>query len=169
MSLMPGPADADAETPPYSDGQQGRPSKLRGWKIGALKRDLADGKESQAILGMKYGVSQQAVSDFAARHELEITAMREAAEDAYAGMWIADKRARMAVYMEGAERVQELLQDVGNGARSNKEASELIRTQQAGLRAVAEELGDLPQRVRVEGGDTPVKHVIEGVDVEGLK
>jgi hypothetical protein len=39
---------------------------------------------------------------------------------------------------------------------------------QSALKGIAEELGDLPQRVKIEGGKDPVRHVIEGVDIGKL-
>lgn len=142
--------------------------KIRGWRIWALTKDLADGKETQTFLANKYGVSQPMVSRFAAEHADEIADLRGKVEEAYAGLWIADKKARAAVYQEDADTVTQLLENVGTGMRSNKEAAELLRARAAALKAVAEELGDLPVRVKLEGGANPVRHVLEGVDTDDL-
>lgn len=142
--------------------------KIRGWKIWALKQDLADGKDSQTFLASKYGCTQAAVSQFAAEHAEEIESLKGMVRDAYDGLWIADKKARVAVYQEDASLVSELLENVGTGMRSNKEAAELLRARAAALKAVAEELGDLPQRVKIEGSDVPVRHVLEGVNTDEL-
>lgn len=147
--------------------------KIRGWRVGALKHDLAGGK-SQAQCAAMYGVTQQGISEFAIKYRDEIQAIVEGTRTLLGDLWIADKQKRVAAYMEGAERVDaalhaELEGDEPRGRQPGAVGlSELLRTQQAAYRAVAEELGDLPQRIKIEGGGEPVKHVIEGVNLEDL-
>jgi hypothetical protein len=133
-----------------------------------LKKDLAEGKESQTFLARKYGCDQAAVSRFKTENADEIAELRAKVDDAYAGLWIADKKARVAYYQDDVEIVTTLIDNVGTGVRSNKEAAELLRARAAALKAVAEELGDLPVRVKLEGGANPVRHVLEGVDTQDL-
>lgn len=153
--------------------------KIRGWRVWSVQCDLADGK-SQSDIAQKYGVTQQSVSQFAIKHAEKIEELRSRTRAIGEGLWIADKQARIGAYQETAERVEALLDaevepaddDDERGKRRRSTGgvplAELLRTQQAAYRAVAEELGDLPQRIKVEGGGEPVRHVIEGVDINDL-
>ena len=128
----------------------------------ALTRDLAEGLKSQNALAAEYGVSQGTISNFKADHRPEIDEMREKLTNAYAGLWAAEK----------AKRIAALQQDVDDYDAERGEFNTLSpdarRVRQGALKAIAEELGDLPQRIRVEGGKEPVKHVLEGVNTEDL-
>lgn len=149
---------------------------ITGWRVWSVKCDLADGKSQQSIAD-KFGITQQAVSEFALKHKDEIESLRERVRAIGEGLWIADKEARIGAYQETAERVEALLDaerepvdDDGKRKRGTGGVplAELLRTQQAAYRAVADELGQIPQRVQVEGGGTPVRHIIEGVDIGDL-
>lgn len=152
----------------------------RGVIRGAVKwgiiRDLAEGK-SQKSIGRMYGLAQSSVSEFAAKHADEVDEVRGKLEDAYEGLWIADKRRRVAEYqdiaseMGEAGRTNEIAADDdedGNHQRAYISTVEARRAQMAALRSVADELGAIPQRVQVEGGTNPVRHILEGVDPEAL-
>ncbi len=148
--------------------------KIRGWRIGALKHDLAQGK-TQTELARMYGCTQSSISEFASRHKAEIEEIKANATALLQSLWIADKEKRIAGYQETAERVDAVLdaerersEDGRGKTTGGVPLAELLRTQQAAYRAVAEELGDLPQRIKIEGGGEPVKHVIEGVDLGDL-
>src|ERR1700745_1509244 len=71
-------------------------SPLGGLRHRQVVRDLALGNFSQDELAEKYGVSQSAISQFKSRHAVEIAAVAADADDAYAGILIADKQARIA-------------------------------------------------------------------------
>jgi len=124
-----------------------------------------------------YGVTQQSISEFAKRNADDIQAIIDSTRTLLGDIALADKAKRIAAYVETAERVDGVLDaeregDVEGSTFSKRTGgvplAELLRTQQAAYRAIAEELGDLPQRIKVEGGGEPVKHVIEGVNVEDL-
>jgi len=149
--------------------------QIRGWRIGALKHDLAGGKSQRECAAM-YGVTQQSISEFAKRNADDIQAIIDSTRTLLGDIALADKAKRIAAYVETAERVDGVLDaeqvaetEGRRRATGGVPLAELLRTQQAAYRAIAEELGDLPQRIKVEGGGEPVRHVIEGVDVADLK
>ena len=139
---------------------------IRGWLVWAVTRDLAEGK-SQSSIGRMYGVSQVTISNFARDHAEQVQEVRQQLDDAMAGLWIADKKKRVAVYQNIAEEM--LDEDTAGVALGKVTKVEARRAAMTATRAVADELGDIPQRIKVEGGGEPVRHVIEGVDVEDLK
>lgn len=136
-----------------SDERTGRP-----WERRQLCRELATGEQTRAALARKYGLSRGAITQFAQRHAREIDDIKAALDDEFAGLWVADKAARLAVYQADIEAS-------ADGPYSGH--YEQVRTRQAGLRAVAEELGQLPPRATI--AVVPVQHVLEGVDLEALK
>lgn len=149
---------------------------IRGAVRWGIIRDLAEGKTQSSIARM-YGLSQALISNFNRDHADEIGEVRGKLEDAYEGLWIADKRRRVAEYqdiateMGEAGRTNELAvedDDDGTNQRAYISTVEARRAQMAALRSVADELGAIPQRVQVEGGQTPVRHVLEGVNTEDL-
>lgn len=131
-----------------------------------LIRDLAQGEHTQDQLATTYNCIQQTISAFASRHKEEILAHREKIDDAYAGLWVTQKPDRIAVHQESVEYVTELLESSEVASVDGK--VQLLRARAAALRAVAEELGSLPTRVRLEGGGEPIRHVLEGVNTEDL-
>lgn len=141
----------------------------RGVIRGAVKwgiiRDLAEGK-SQSSIARMYGVSQALISKFNTEHADEIGEVRGKLEDAYEGLWIADKKRRVAEYQAVAEEMRDLESE--SVAMGKVTVVEARRAQMAALRSVADELGAIPQRVQVEGGTNPVRHILEGVDPEAL-
>lgn len=129
----------------------------RPWERRQLCRELATGEMSGAALGKKYGVTRQAISAFAKRHAREVDDIKAQLDDEFAGLWIADKAARIATYQADIE--QSLDGDYAGHY-------EQVRTRHAAMRAVSEELGQLPPRATV--AIVPVQHIIEGVGVEVL-
>ncbi len=148
----------------------------------ALMRELAAGEHPQTELARRHGVTSQAVSEFAARHAERIADIVGKLDDQFAGLWAADKAARVATYQGQIEQIADLLDDAAGAgtddgeratsllralAESNTSTSELMRTQGAALRAIAEELGQLPARMQVQhSGSLEVK--INGVDMAAL-
>ena len=106
---------------------------------------LASGDVSQRQLATRYGVSHVGIQEFARRHSGEIDRCRERAEDRFAALWISSKLNRLAIYQEQVEDVLEMLAD---GARVSVPVAELMRTAQTALRAVADELGQIPRGCR---------------------
>jgi hypothetical protein len=130
----------------------------RSWERRTLCRELALGEISKAALGRKYGVTGQAIGQFAKRHAREIDQIRAQLDDEFAGLWIASKEARMAQYQEDYEASQE---------HEKSTHFEWVRVRTQILHQVAEELGQMPPRAEVTV--MPVIHVLEGVDPEVLK
>jgi hypothetical protein len=123
----------------------------------SLCRDLAGREITRSAMARKYGVSPAYVTKFAKQRAPEIEAIRQRLEDEWAGLWIARKEARLAAYEADYE-----------AAAHAKYAShhEWIKARTAILRAVAEELGQLPPRATLTV--LPVVHIVEGVDTREL-
>lgn len=138
--------------PPAVAGSVGR----RPWERRQLCRELATGQTHRA-LGKKYGVTHQAITAFAKRHAAEIDAIKADLDDEFAGLWIANKQARLAALQADFE-----LSADGEYAGHY----EHIRTRTQLARAIAEELGQLPPRATV--AIVPVQHLLEGVDLDAL-
>lgn len=124
----------------------------------ALKREIALRTDSMTELGKRYGLTQQGISEFKRRHELEIDDIRQNASDVFAGIPLAKKENRIAAY----EREVELL-----NASSAHDHHEWSKARQMAYRSIAEELGQLPPRQTVTV--IPVVHVVETVDLQELK
>lgn len=127
------------------------------WDHRTLVRELASGDFQRAELGRKYGISGPAITQFAKRHAAEIDATRAQMEGEFTGLWIADKVSRVIAYQRDYE-----LSERGEYAGHYEQ----VKARTAILRAVAEELGQLPPRATVTV--VPVQHVIVGVDLDAL-
>lgn len=132
--------------------------ELKPWDRRILCRELATGDMTRAQLARKYGINRSGITRFAQRYAAEIAAIKAQLDNEFAGLWIADKAARIAAYQADLEASEE---HATYGSHY-----EQIRTRTAILRAVAEELGQLPPRATLTV--MPVVHVIEGVDLEQL-
>lgn len=132
-----------------------------------LIRALATAEHSQRELAQRYGVTQQAVSLFAARHAERIAQVAEKLDDEFAGLWVANKGNRLAVLEHQVDEVLDIMSDPDRAARSGVQAAEMMRVVQTGLKQIAEELGQLPGRVSVtHSGSLSVQ--LNGVDVAAL-
>lgn len=152
---------------PEGDGRGGGGRPLKGQRRLALARDLATMESTQSELARKYDVTPAAISAFVQREEELIAEIRNNLDDEFAGLWVARKARRVAEYERDIDRVDAALGDdpAADGALP---APDLIKIKHAAMRAVAEELGQLPARavVRVEG---EIRTVIEGIDVANLQ
>ncbi len=143
--------------PRRSDGRAARKGHLeRGWVKHRLIRDFALGEKSGAELAEIYGVSQTSISQFKKRHSLEIEEVRNDLADQYAGVWVARKLDRIREYQVAAEKMAS-----GESARSQEVLVSI-------LKAVAEELGDLPARTQVNVSNENVVYEIVGVSVDDI-
>lgn len=132
-----------------------------------LIRDLAAGEETQTQLAGKYGVTQGAISQFASRHAVEIERVVGKLDDEFAGLWIANKAARIAEYQQMVADIDEIVAESTVDGRINIVDADVLRTKLATLRQVAEELGQLPARVTVKH-EGAVKLIVEGADLANL-
>lgn len=128
----------------------------RGWVKHRLIRDFALGEKTGAELAAQYGVSQTSISAFKKRHAFEIEEVRNNLADEYAGVWVAQKLARIQEYQQAAEKMA-----LGNSPRN----AEVLVTI---LKAVAEELGQLPARTQVNISNENVTYEIVGVSVDDI-
>lgn len=128
----------------------------RGWVKHRLIRDFALGEKTGQELARQYGCSSTSISQFKKRHALEIEEVRNNLADEYAGVWVAQKLERIREYQEAAEKMAR-----GESAR-NQEVLVSI------LKAVAEELGQLPARTQVNVSNENVTYEIVGVSLEDL-
>lgn len=146
-----------------------------------LIRHLAAGEDSHRELAKRFDVSQQAISAFAKRHCVRIADVAVRIDDQFAALWAADKVNRIAEYQQQIEDIAALLEpqtadeiarsdaefDKARHAGVNVSTAELMRVQAQALRAIADELGQIPARMQVEhSGSLQVQ--LNGVDVSAL-
>lgn len=144
-------------TPKRSDGQTARKGHLeRGWVKHRLIRDFALGEKAGHELAKEYGVSQTSISAFKKRNAMEIEEVRNHLADEYAGVWVARKLDRIREYQEAAEKMAS-----GNSPRNAEVLTSI-------LKAVAEELGQLPARAQVNVSTENVTYQLVGIDLEDL-
>lgn len=128
----------------------------RGWVKHRLIRDFALAEKTGQELAAIYGVSATSISQFKKRHALEIEEVRNNLADEYAGVWVANKLDRIRQYQEAAEQMAD-----GKTARS---AEVLVSI----LKAVAEELGQLPARTQVNVSQENVTYEIVGISPDDI-
>ncbi len=128
----------------------------RGWVKHRLIRDFALGEKTGVQLAEIYGCSRTAISGFKQRYALEIEEVRNNLADEYAGVWVAQKLNRIQEYQQAAEKM-------ASGA-SPRNAEVLVTI----LKAVAEELGQLPARNQVTVSTENVTYEIVGIAVDDI-
>lgn len=128
----------------------------RGWVKHRLIRDFALGEKTGVELAAIYGVSQNSISKFKKRYALEIEEVRNNLADEYAGVWVANKLDRIRQYQEAAEKMAD-----GKTARSTEVLVGI-------LKAVAEELGQLPARTQVNVSTETTVYEIVGLSSEDI-
>lgn len=157
LEVFKGSNGAQELEPKRSDGGTARKGHLeRGWVKHRLIRDFAIGERTGKELAAIYGVSTNSISSFKKKHSLEIEEVRNNLADQYAGVWVAQKIERVREYQNAAEKMAE-----GNSPRN---AEVLVNI----LKAVAEELGDLPARTQVNISTENVTHQVIGIDLSDL-
>ena len=116
------------------------------------------GEHGATALARRFGVSAQAVHQFRARHADEIAAALAAAAAELREQWVAVKAERIEAMAANLALIDERLSAVtaamaaATGEEpaappSNEDMLALIREHRALLRAVAEELGQIPNKV----------------------
>lgn len=144
-------------SPRRQDGRRPVKGHLeRGWVKHRLIRDMALGEKTGRQLSEQYGVSQTSISNFRKRWGLEIEEVRNNLADEYAGVWVAQKMARIQEYQQAAEKMA--------SGSSPRNAEVLVSI----LKAVAEELGQLPARTQVSVSSQTTVYEIVGVDPEDI-
>lgn len=144
-------------SPVRTDGRRPTKNHLeRGWVKHRLVRDFALGEKTGRQLAEQYGVSTTSISSFKKRHALEIEEVRNNLADEYAGVWVANKLKRIQEYQEAAEKMAR------GAAPRNQEVLVTI------LKAVAEELGQLPTRTQVAVSSETTVYQVVGVSVDDI-
>lgn len=128
----------------------------RGWVKHRLIRDFALGEKTGRELAVIYGCSQTSISGFKKRYALEIEEVRNNLADQYAGVWVAKKLDRIREYQQAADKMAK-----GESARSQ----EVLVTI---LKAVAEELGDLPARTQVNVSTENTVYQVIGISEDDI-
>jgi hypothetical protein len=152
----------------------------RGWRKRYLIMELAKGELSQRELARIMHCHSSSVTDFRRRHQPEIEEAVQKIEDEFVGLWVASKAARLAEYQQDVEDANEIISEEMGSRSTPREQNPLdpgandeddpplssapiwVRLKGAALRAVAEELGQIPNRVRMDLGGTVVTYRIEG-------
>lgn len=144
-------------SPVRSDGRRPTKNHLeRGWVKHRLIRDFALGEKTGRQLAEQYGVSTTSISSFKKRHAFEIEEVRNNLADEYSGTWVADKLKRIQEYQEAAEKMAR------GASPRNQEVLVTI------LKAVAEELGQLPTRQQVNVSQETTVYQVVGVSVDDI-
>ncbi len=153
---MQGSADLELDPARTAAPKARRGHLERGWVKHRLIRELALGEKPGSMLAQQYGVSQTSLSAFKKRHSLEIEEVRNNLADEFAGVWVARKLERIREYQNAAEKMAE--------GTSPRNAEVLVNI----LKAVAEELGQLPARTNVSVTNETVVYEIVGVDPDDI-
>jgi hypothetical protein len=136
------------------------------WIRVKLIREIALSGKTERQLAEEYDCAPSSINEFKKRHAERINAVREDASNEFAGIWIADKAKRIETYMAQVEYIEGKIAD---GTAGEDEAA-LLRLSQAGLKSVAEEMGQLTARVAVNADvAAKVNYEVVGVDTEALK
>lgn len=122
-----------------------------------LQRVLAEGDKKRTVIAREFGISPSYVTQFARLYAHEIDEIKRDLNNAFAGLWIADKESRLVAYQT------EYAMALGNEKASHHE---WIKTRLQTLHQVAEELGQLPGRQPIM--TVAVEHIIVGVNIEDL-
>lgn len=128
----------------------------RAWVKHRLIRDFALGEKTGVQLSEQYGVSRNSITLFKQKFAMEIEEVRNNLADEYAGVWVARKMDRIREYQEAAEKMA--------SGQSPRNAEVLVTI----LKAVAEELGQLPARTQVNVNTEITKYEIVGINPDDI-
>lgn len=150
--------------------------KLGGLKHRQVVRLLAAAEISRTQIAEQFDVSPSAVSQFAKKHADEIAAVRADMDDEFAGIAIASKVNRLALYDQLVEKALEPVPKVTPAGKlipvGEDEDGQTEYVMEVDLRAAAllakqaaEELGQIPNKVSVQGEmSVQTRYRIEGLD-----
>jgi hypothetical protein len=150
--------------------------KLGGLRRRQIVRELALGEFTQQALADKYGVTQGAIAQFKQRHADEIEAVRQNADDEFAGILIAQKAARLASLAEIHEQALTPMPKIAPSGKPARDADGNPVLEVDGrlaaqvLKQAAEEMGQLPTRLQINGDmQTTTTYRVEGVSPDDLR
>jgi hypothetical protein len=134
--------------------------RLRGRYKVALILDLADGAMGYDELASRHGISKQGVAEFASRNRDAIQSAKQDLTSELAGLWVVNKRERLADAQQDLEDLEALLQDpnLTDAARRGYYSLKIKLRHN-----IAEECGQLPTRATIEVESAPLlRHEIVG-------
>lgn len=163
------------------------PAKPRQAIVGYIRMELLHGLvrgEKRSDLAKRVGLTADAVAKFHRREAATIQALSEELANEFTGLWIAEKRNRLAEYQADVEKINDMLAE-GAQIRAEYEfgdddevkevkitdtgATALMRTKARILHNVAEEMGQLPARTNVQVlQPTQVVYHVSGVDLDKM-
>ena len=141
-----------------------------------LMREIALGDLNGVQLAEKYGVSTAAISQFKQRNAEGIKAIVADADNEFAGILIAQKAARLAAYEEQHRIAMQPTPKITNKGtvvidpNTGEYVYEVNLSAAATmLKNAAEEMGQLPNRVQIQGDmQTTTTYKIEGFSESDL-
>ena len=126
---------------------------------------LAEGDHTQQQIADMFGVSQARISQLNREHADRIQQMRDDADNEFAGLWVAHKKNRLANYQEDLDAIEAAIEQ---HKKFNADTVALVRLRDKIQRAVAEELGQIPNKMSVKSDNKHVRYTLEGIDPEDL-
>jgi hypothetical protein len=138
----------------------------RGWKKRALIHDLARMESTTIELGERYGVHHSTVSNFKTRHMDEIAAVARDIDNEMSGLWVAQKKNRVA---ELQQNVEDIIAELEAVEITHGDRIAFMAEKRATLKQVAEELGQLLNRQSVTlSGEVAYRYLTGNVNDEDL-
>lgn len=124
-----------------------------------LMRELSvRGSRTLRSIAEEWNLGYMSLRHFAQGHRREIAAIAADLEDKFAGMWMADKEDRITAYME----------EYHNSLNTSDPGHfEQAQVRLECIRAVAEELGQIPGRGAIV--ITPIRHIYVGMTTEEVQ
>lgn len=163
------------------------PAKPRQELVGYIRMELLHGLvrgENTMALSRRLGIDRSAVTKFRKREAAAIEALSSELANEFTGLWIVEKRNRIAEYQRDVEQINDLLADsaairaeyefddddeVSAVKITDTGATALMRTKARILRNVSEEMGQLPSRATVQViQPVQVAYHVSGVDLGRL-
>jgi hypothetical protein len=135
---------------------------IRGHRELELIADLARGDMSMKALGEKYGRSHDMIQKFRQIHAERIQSFIDTVGDHIAGMWIAQKHARIAEYQADVDKINDEIMECERNMVEVPPA--LYRSKQNALQRVGEELGQVKALA-----DVSVTYTVNGVNTDDLR
>lgn len=142
--------------------------------------EIAHGEASERTLAADYGVAPSAINAFKKRWAAEIERRRRDLAGALDDLWISRKHDRVAAYQQDVAAIDQELgieldkqrtsivdpdsgQTIEIGGPDARVIERLTRAKHRALRSVAEELGQLPNRITLVQ-ESRAPHVLEGCE-----
>lgn len=132
----------------------------RGHRRFNLLRACAEQKGTWKEIAQRFGITENGLWKWRQANAAAIAEIQADVENQMSGLWIANKRNRVAEYQSDAELVDEMIAD---GA---EQPQVLLKVKHGAMRSVAEELGHLSPKDTSDATRVDVR--IIGVDGDAL-